>query len=296
MTNYKLIEGYPVSSVVAFFPGRSEPLKQADANHPHWNTILQGLADNNDGVYELFDVRKGLNYRLTQLSDRVSYDGENILFDGDVVNDALSQQVLRFLEEGVQDYKPLVNFWEKIAQNPSEHSRDSLYKWLQAEKFSITSEGDIVAYKGVESDVEDGVVKFRSKNAGTALVDGLEIKGKIPNMPGTVVSMPRSEVSPDYNIGCHTGLHVGTQKYATSFGRVLLEVHVNPRDVVSVPVVDCHKMRVCKYTVVQVLKDKKKYTEALVVPAEDYVAPGWRGDVGYSVDAHESGDWDDYGF
>ena len=63
--------------------------------------------------------------------------------------------------------------------------------------------------------------------------------------------MARSEVQHDPSVGCHKGLHVGTWDYASSFGRgVVLEVEVDPRDVVSVPT-DCGdaKLRCCRYRV-----------------------------------------------
>jgi hypothetical protein len=75
--------------------------------------------------------------------------------------------------------------------------------------------------------------------------------------------MPRDRVTFDPNNGCSFGLHVGTFSYANSYGSTVLEVHVNPRDVVSVPT-DCQdqKMRTCRYEVVQVVSEK--YAEALV--------------------------------
>src|SRR6266542_722731 len=284
MINYRLLEGFPTKNVVAFFPDRADPLRQASSNHPHWTAILDGLRNDDPNTYELFDVRTGMHRRMTQLSDRISFDGDNILFDGDVVHSTLSDQIMRWLNEGEQDYRPLVNFWEKIASNPDENSRENLYNWLATEEFSITPDGDIVGYKGVESFTEDNKSGFRSIHSGTAFVDGVEKSGKIPNQPGTVVSMPRSKVNGNPGVGCSYGLHVGTQSYAKSYGSVLLEVHVNPQDVVSVPSDESFKkMRVWRYKVVQVLGDKAKYDKALVVPAEDYGYNDDYDDVGYET-------------
>jgi hypothetical protein len=282
---YHLSEGEHINNVTAFFPDRTEPIKLADSNHPHWQSIVQGLRSGDESVYELFDVRGGIGSKLRRLSDRVTYNGEKIFFDGDEVDDALAQQVIRFLDEGIQDWEPLVKFWEKISQNPSEHSRDNLYRWLRTHAFAVTLEGDIVGYKAVTVvGNTDATREFRSVHAGPAIVDGVAVNGNVPNNPGAVVEMARSKVTADPSIGCHVGLHVGTHAYATDFGKhnntsVILEVHVHPRDVVSVPT-DCSdaKMRVSKYTVVDVIG--KPYKGAVLAPAEDYA---WKGDVGYAV-------------
>ncbi len=283
---YKLVrDANRVETVVAFFPGEVESIRSADSNHPHWDAILDGLDSGDPTVYSLFDVWGGIKAKFQSLSDRVDYDGENIRFDGDVINDVLANQIQRFLEAGESDWEPLVKFWEKVAQNPSEHSKENLYRWLRTHEFAITMEGDILGYKGVR--VSPGTLdNYQSIHAGPAIVDGVAVNGHVPNQPGSVITMPRADVTADPRVGCHVGLHVGTWDYASSFGPVVLEVHVNPRDVVSVPT-DCSdaKMRVSKYTVVKVRGEA--YTGALL-PTEDFVdydeyEDEWEGDVGYST-------------
>jgi len=281
MINYHLSNGDRVSTVVAFFPDEANPIKTADSNHPYWSDIKRGLEAGDASVYNLFDVRKGVGTKLRNLSDRVAFDGETVYFDGDAVDDALAQQIVRFLEQGISDWEPLVKFWEKIATNPDAHSRDNLYRWLRTHNFSITSEGDIVGYKGVRTAyAQDGTEAYHSVHAGPAFVDGVAVNGHVPNQPGTVITMPRADVQHDPGVGCHVGLHVGTFEYAQSFGTVVLEVHVNPRDVVSVPT-DCSdaKMRTARYTVAK--KIDGAYDTAVVLPEEDF-GDVWAGDVGYS--------------
>jgi hypothetical protein len=276
---YHLIEGSPtgVDNVVAIDPNRDNPILQADSNHPHWSAIKSGLQSGDESVFDLFDVQGGLVSRLTSLSDRVSFDGHNILFDGDVQTGPLADHLIRCLESGVQDYAPVVKFWEKCAQNPDERSREQLFTWLKNCEFTITEEGDILGYKGVVTKAEG---EFLSIHAGSAFVDGVEIKGQIPNNPGTVVTMPRSKVHNDPGTHCSHGLHVGDWSYASSFGRgATLEVHVNPRDVVSIPNDESYrKMRCCKYKVVKVRStaSRKPIESFDSIDEED-----WQ-DVGYS--------------
>lgn len=262
-----------VDNIVAFFPNKKEPIKQANSNHPHWKSILSGLQNGTD-VYDLFDVKSGLLSSLRQVSDRISFDGENILFDGDVQSGPLADHLFRCLESGIQDYKPVAKFWEKVAQNPDNRSREQLFTWLRSHNFTITTEGDILGYKGVLS---DNNTAYRSVSSGTAYVDGVQHVGQIPNPIGAVVTMPRSEVKNDPNVACHKGLHVGDWSYASNFADVVLEVHVNPRDVVSIP--NDHsfrKMRCCRYQVVG-----RRSTES-------------RAPIHYPED--ERGSWEDVGY
>lgn len=280
MSNFKLIEGNGVNSidnVVAFNPDAEEPVFQADSKHPHFQAIVSGLRNDDPNVWDLFDVQGGLKKRLTTLSERISYDGENILFDGDVHTGPLATHLKRCLEAGVQNYEAVVKFWEKVAQNPDDRSREQLFTWLQSHDFTITEDGDILGYKGVNGHSEE---TFRSISSGTAFVDGKEVSGYIPNRPGSVVTMPRNKVANDPSVACHYGLHVGDWSYAHNFAQgAVLEVHVNPRDVVSIPSDSSQrKMRCCRYRVVKVRDAKSN------LPIENPDDTRWEGDVGYKVE------------
>ena len=98
-------------------------------------------------------------------------------------------------------------------------------------------------------------------SSGRATVNGTTHIGHIPNPPGAVVEMPRTQVSDDRHNGCTTGLHVGTWDYASAFGPKTLIVSVNPRDVVSVPK-DCgyQKLRTCRYTVLDAVRNPLTHT------------------------------------
>lgn len=271
---YHLIEGENLDNVVALDLSRDNPLMQADSTHPHWQAIVKGLREGDEAVFELFDIQGGLVRQLTTLSERVTFDGSNILFDGDPQEGPLADHLYRCLQSGVRDYEPVVKFWEKVAQNPDERSREQLFTWLRSHEFTITNEGDILGYKGVVGRKEG---EFLSVHSGSAYVDGVEITGQIPNNPGTIVTMPRSKVRNDPNSHCSYGLHVGDWSYASSFGHgITLEVHVNPRDVVSIPNdSSCRKMRTCRYQVVKV-RDAVSSK-----PIESFDDERWE-DVGYT--------------
>jgi hypothetical protein len=257
----KFSNGSGQESIVVFDPTTAEPYV-ATVDHPNWTAILNAVDSDDENVFDLFDVSKVIDKKFRALSERVSVRNGRIYLDGDEVNNVLTEQILRFLDEDA-DFEPLVKFYDRLAQNPNQESVDQLYRWLQSHDFTITSDGKIIGYKGVESDGKGG---FRSVKAGSAVVNGVEVTGQIPNNLGDVVEMPRSAVTFDPGMTCSYGLHVGTWDYALDWGRngAVLKVLVDPRDVVSVP--SDHggaKLRTCRYKVLEVIE--QKVNNAMVV-------------------------------
>lgn len=219
--------------------------------HPNYERIREMCEGGDANVVNFFDASQVVQERFERLSERVSISSGVIYFDGEAVDNALTQQVVRFINDGVEDFAPLVAFFENVQNNPNEHSREQLYRWLRDRDFSINSSGNIVAYKGVKVRGSGEDIRYESISHGRAIVDGEVFNGAIPNHIGAIVEMPRGDVEHDPGVGCHVGLHAGTWDYASSFAQgAVLTVEINPRDVVSVPT-DCQdqKMRVCRYTV-----------------------------------------------
>lgn len=285
-----LTETPTLSTVTAFNPNADEPVFVADSRHPNWTQILFGLRAGDDNVWDLFDVAGGVLRRFQQVTDRVSFDGTDVLFDGDPIHSVLADQLRRAIEDGdPENYTALAKFWEKLESNPNEHSREQAYDWLACHKFQITPEGDVVGFKGVHRDyvAADGVQVYRSGWASavagkpSAFVNGKPIPelSTVPQVVGDVVTMPRSEVVHDPTQACKRGLHVATYAYAAGYGDVL-EVHVNPRDIVSVPTdANGAKVRVCRYKVARVALSA--YDERPVLASTG--GNVWAGDVGYRV-------------
>jgi hypothetical protein len=120
---------------------------------------------------------------------------------------------------------------------------DELFLFLEANEVPLTERGTFIAYKRVRGDFKDIYT------------------GTFDNSPGNVVEMSRQEVDPDANKTCSVGLHVANFSYAhqhyaskDASTDVILEVEVDPSDVVSVPVdYSNSKMRVSKYRVLGVI-------------------------------------------
>lgn len=167
-----------------------------------------------------------------------------------VIPDIIAKRLIEFSQEGLP-IEPLVYFWKKLRKNPSKNSQEMLYGFLEANHHPITENGNFLAYKKVSQNGEGKLVDSYSK--------------KMDNSVGAVVSMPREQVVEDKNQTCSRGLHVAAWEYAQNFsGTVLVEVIVDPTDVVSVPV-DYHnqKMRVCRYKVSCVIDYGKPIKENL---------------------------------
>jgi hypothetical protein len=238
-----------------------------DSTHPEFDEILRRVLNDDESAIEMIDMAGAVVRKFDRISERVSISGNVLYLDGEPVHNSLAKQVIRFLNEGVDDWKPLVNFFENVQQNPNAHSREQLYDWLMCHDFTITESGHIVGYKGVRK-TEDG--SLVSGYSGRAIVDGQTIVGNIPNNIGSVVEMPRNEVAHDPSNACSYGLHVGTYSYAHGYANgAMLEVHVNPRDVVSVPTDAAgEKVRCCRYRVAKIIDAPE--TVAVVPDYDDY--------------------------
>lgn len=252
----------------------------ADNTHPFWDRIVSGATANDYSVVDLFDMNVAANARFEQLSERIAVRNGKVYFDGDEAKGSLADQIVRFLEQGVDDWRPLVNFFEKLQDNKFTDNIEQLYRWLEKQQVAITPEGDFIGYKGVWVD-ENG--DFFSINKGKAIVDDEEFNGYIPNPIGAIVSMPRSAVQHDPAVGCSTGLHVGSWEYANSFAQgAVLEVVVNPRDVVSVPF-ECSdsKLRTCRYTIRGVTEQENTAAVVYEEDKDDYDY-GWGDEEDYN--------------
>jgi hypothetical protein len=181
---------------------------------------------------------------LNQAKDIESYSkGEVKVEDGflkvgkEVIPTVLAQRLIEMKKKRLS-HKHLLNFWLNLKKNPSVDSQKQLFGFLQANHFPFTQDGRFLAYKKVTS-------------SGKKLMDSYT--KTIDNSVGKKPSMPREKVNPDPNQTCSYGLHVGAWEYVSKFdGDTIIEVMVNPKDVVAVPNdYNNQKMRVCEYEVLR---------------------------------------------
>jgi len=183
--------------------------------------------------------------KLVSVAKRVEEFGQGnftivngkLFIKGMEVPEVLSRKVISFLNEGLP-VEPLIKFADNLLKNPSYRSVNELFQFLEKNDHPLTDNGCFIAYKKVREDFKD------------------VHSGKFDNSPGKVVEIPRNQVDEDSNRTCSHGLHVANWDYANNFysGGVMLEVEVNPADVVAIPTdYDQAKMRVCRYVVLGVV-------------------------------------------
>jgi hypothetical protein len=222
-------------------------LYPVDDSHARFDEIVDAVVDGDaETAVALYDLTAAVAESFENLSDRVKVANSRVYVDQTEVDDVYADQIVRFLEDGVADWQPLVNFLEKVYSNVSEGIRENLSRWLQAEQFTILPNGNILGYRGLRSD-------HTSVHAGPGIVNGERVNGHLDNTPGNVVEIDTDKVEVDARRGCASGLHVGTFSYAQGWSQgALVSVEVDPRHVRSVPF-ECgsNKMRVSKFRVLE---------------------------------------------
>lgn len=185
-----------------------------------------------------------------------------VMVNGVPAPHALSNKIIRFSNEGLP-FQPLVKFAENLQANPSFRAVNELFTFLEKNDHPITENGNFIAYKRVRS-------TFKDIHSNT-----------MDNSVGKTVEINRNQVDEDSSRTCSHGLHVANWTYAhTQFASsdansdIMLEVEVNPADVVAIPVdYNNAKMRVCKYNVLGVVTTPFDPSQSLRVINPDYVPP-----------------------
>lgn len=281
MTNYKLSGGEKGESLVVVYA--DDELASVPDSHPRFDEILTllrtGKADD-ESVKALVNSLHVAGTKLAALTDRVSITSFGVFFDGDPLRSELAAVLTQLLEENKEDdLTAVAKFLENAAANQTMEGIDAMYRWITNGDLVLTKDGTFLAYKGVYFEGDE----ITSITSGTAMVDGVVHEGRIPNPIGSVISMPRSEVTALTSVACGPGLHAGTYSYANGFGHgKLILVEINPRDVVSVPSdSSCQKLRVSKYKVI------KKIDKRIESPIYTYESDGDFTETG-EVDAQVS--------
>lgn len=217
--------------------------------------------------------------------DNIKVQNGAVYFGGSAVHSLCVDRILQFCDSGFSPL-PLVKFLSKLQKNPSRRSVEELYRFLERNNLTVTTNGNFLAYKAVRSD-------YYSITSGQAqLLKGKDDgKGRIFNGVGEEIEVYRNNVDDDANRGCSFGLHAGTLEYAQGFGgsdAVLLIVEIDPQDVVSVPHdCECQKLRTCRYKVVDIC------TQRLDLPVYDSRFDSDDDEEDGSWYSDEEDDWDD---
>jgi len=221
MVNYHVLN----DSIVLNYNAKTVVVASDDSRY---DEVLAAIREERlDDIPAIVEIERAFQEQGMSLRDGLLYVNEEPL------PSQLGDRIMKFKEQKLP-YAPLLKFWDNLKENSSYNSRQMLFAFLENNGHPLTQDGCFIAYRGVTED-------FKDKHTG-----------KIDNSPGAVCEMPRELVDDNPNNTCSSGLHVACFAYAKDFGEKLVEVKVNPRDVVAVPTdYDGTKMRTCRFEVVQ---------------------------------------------
>ncbi len=168
-----------------------------------------------------------------------------------LLDPVLAKRVIIWAKDGLPP-DPLLKFHRKVIENPNTESAMDLFRFLEKNQIPITQDGNFLAYKKVTRLSDGRLVDTHSR--------------KVPNEVGMQPTMERKKVDADRRNQCSYGYHCCGWGYLSNFsGEVILEVEVDPRDVVAVPADYNHtKMRVCSYLILGIRNEAGERTENLV--------------------------------
>jgi hypothetical protein len=199
-------------------------------DHPHHAKILKKLRHEDWLDLEtLMDVKQSI-YTFTEGCVTITPDG--VCYDGEKVANAVVPAILDMMRQGLP-VDPLGRFFGKLMENPSKHSVDQFWNFVENNTLTIHPDGDVLMYKGVTDDYKDNHTKT------------------FDNSIGQILEMRRNSVVDDPEVSCDEGFHAGGFGYVKSFSQRKMIVKINPKDVVSVPNDSASgKVRVCRYEVI----------------------------------------------
>jgi hypothetical protein len=152
--------------------------------------------------------------------------------------------LINALRRGQKEWGVL-NFLNKIEEVDKDFLYNELFKFMNKNELGINDEGNIIAYKKIRNnwfDIHSNTVRY-----------------KIGDTP----EMPKRKVDSDRNNVCSTGLHFCSLDYLSQFGSNdgkdrVVEVEIDPRDVVSIPTdYNNAKGRAAKMHVVREMKPEE---------------------------------------
>jgi len=224
-----------------------------------------------ESLLNAFEPSRVLESYLGSLGEasKITYENGRVFYDGKELHNTVTERIRALAREGLT-IEYLLTFLDSLFQNPSYRSVEQLYGFLEKHKMPITAGGCFKAYKVIKSNFTDCYT------------------GNIDNSVGRTVKMNRNRVEDNPDLTCSAGLHVCAHEYAIGFfygsGRILVEVEINPRDVVSIPTdYNNAKMRVCQYKVTGVLEDR---TDVL----SNRIYDGYDARVAFDEDSPDFGD------
>ena len=260
------------NAVTLFVDGKPVTVRNDDANYYEVRKCLL------EGRYDEIETYLDLEKQVEDYTDGdISIKDGEVFYGEEKLNGVVVDKLLNLMKSGLTDKDSFINFLKNLLKNPSKNSVDQLYTFLSRREMPIDEDGLVIGYKGVSDNYHD------------------KYTGKFDNSVGQSHEMPRRSVDDCKDNHCSYGFHIGSYDYANSWassdGKLMI-VKFNPEDAVSVPD-DCdfQKLRVCKYSVVGEITERKQLKQ----PFYDSTGDFFDEDYDEDYDEDDDGDGDDYG-
>ena len=202
------------------------------SDHPNFQKVKNALINKDyDGAMSLMEIA---NTIVNKSGGKCQVIGGEVFYNNNPLHNYAVSRLLELLREGFE-IDPILNFLNRLMDNPSYHVRESLYRFLEKENLPLTPDGCFLAYKSVKND------SFMDWYSNT-------IEYKV----GSTVKMDRKDIDDNPARGCSAGIHAGSLEYVKTYhgeGQVVI-VKIDPMNVVSVPSEDARKLRTCELLVV----------------------------------------------
>lgn len=215
-------------------------LYSISSDEPNFNKVYKAAVNNDEAfIRNYFESTKLIILGTVKVKNGVpvTEDGTEI-----VSRNELSSFIKLLVKRGMisedADIEPVKPFLIKILQNKFINCLTELYEFCEAGDFEITREGNLIAYKRVNSDL-------------TSCHDGTT-----QHAVGQYTE--EKEFDTDRTRTCSNGLHFCSYSYLNYFsGDTVIAVEVDPRDIVAIPDdYNFSKGRCRKYKTVAVLAEK----------------------------------------
>jgi hypothetical protein len=196
------------------------------------------LADRREAVKNFLDIH------MDGIQLKTDRNGE-VLLNDQVLPEAVAEKALNMIDAGINAL-PLLRFLKRSQENPDPAVHEQLLQFVAANDFHIDQDGFIVAWKKVSEDMKD-----------------LWTRSLDYSPPRTVV-MPREAVVADPDEACAAGLHFATWRFTYNYtGSRVVELRVDPANVVSVPKAHVDKARASSFQIVREVLGWKSFGAAV---------------------------------
>lgn len=238
-------------SLTVLLDGRSIAIPRS---HVQFDQIVENL-DDEDAIRGLIDVKQTVS---NWSQGAITIDDRVLSYGGKELNTTLTRKIIDFIRDGDERLaRPLLNFLDKVMDNPSNRALEGLYDWVAASEMPIHEDGDILAWKIVNGEFLDYFTK------------------SFDHSPGNIVEQPRNFCDEDPDRTCSHGIHFCSFKYLPQYyreddSRKIMLVKINPRDVVAIPrEYQTAKGRCCRMEVIREVPEPEGFFPSRTVYFED---------------------------